>query len=345
MSPVRLQDVRIQRAARVEADGATVVQLRGTPRTLVRVISQVRCVLGGGSGPSSLRLLRLNSQACPPLGPDPGSYGEGCGHARGSPAYTMGLHHRGGAHEPRPSVSVPKPAPVACRLARVLRRAAAPDSGRRRSGLRHGRGSPSTTLAEDGYAPSLLPIAANVAARTHQIRIGTFLILLPLHNALRVAEDAATVDILSNGRLDLGFGQGYAPNEFEGFGISRRERASRLREGVEVVRGAFTQSPFSYSGKHYQIKDIELLAAARAESAPPDLGRSSGTDRREARGTPRLSLSRNVGARLAGALRPDPGRGGPRPRELRGDAACTLPTWLRRESGRSTTARNTCTTC
>ncbi len=124
-------------------------------------------------------------------------------------------------------------------------------------------------FAEDGYAPSLLPIAANVAARTRQIRIGTFLILLPLHNALRVAEDAATVDILSNGRLDLGFGQGYAPNEFEGFGISRRERASRLREGVEVVRGAFTQSPFSYSGKHYQIKDIELSPPPVQSPHPP----------------------------------------------------------------------------
>lgn len=124
-------------------------------------------------------------------------------------------------------------------------------------------------LAEDGYSPSLLPIAAAIAGHTERIRIGTFLILLPLHNAVRVAEDAATVDILSNGRFDLGVGQGYVPEEFAAYGISRRERGSRLREGVEVIRGLWTQAPFSYEGQHYKLRDVQIMPPPVQQPAPP----------------------------------------------------------------------------
>ena len=91
-------------------------------------------------------------------------------------------------------------------------------------------------FAEDGYSPSLLTIAGAVAATTRRVRIGTFLLLLPLHNAVRVAEDAATVDVISRGRLDLGIGKGYAPHEFLGYGIPSKERPSRFEEGIEVLR-------------------------------------------------------------------------------------------------------------
>ena len=124
-------------------------------------------------------------------------------------------------------------------------------------------------FAEDGYSPSLLPIAGTLSAMTSRVRIGTFLILLPLHNAVRVAEDAATVDILSNGRFDLGLGQGYAPAEFAGYGIPRKERGSRMEEGVEVIRGIWTQDPFSYEGKHYQLKDIRLQPKPAQSPHPP----------------------------------------------------------------------------
>ncbi|MGH7858532.1 MAG: LLM class flavin-dependent oxidoreductase [Candidatus Binatia bacterium] len=124
-------------------------------------------------------------------------------------------------------------------------------------------------FAEDGYSPSLLPIAAAIAATTRRVRIGTFLLLLPLHDALRVAEDAATVDVISNGRLDLGVGQGYVPAEFEGYGIPRTERPSRLREGIEILRGAWTQDPFSFEGKHYRLKDVRLMPKAVQQPHPP----------------------------------------------------------------------------
>jgi alkanesulfonate monooxygenase SsuD/methylene tetrahydromethanopterin reductase-like flavin-dependent oxidoreductase (luciferase family) len=124
-------------------------------------------------------------------------------------------------------------------------------------------------FAEDGYSPAILPIASAIGAITTRIRIGTYLVLLPLHNAVRVAEDAATVDIISNGRFDLGVGQGYAPGEFAAYGIDRKARARRLEEGIEVMRGAWTQEDFSYAGKHYNVHNIRLMPRPIQSPHPP----------------------------------------------------------------------------
>ncbi len=123
-------------------------------------------------------------------------------------------------------------------------------------------------FAEDGYSPSLLPIASAIASMTSRVRIGTYLLLLPLHNALRVAEDAATVDIISNGRFDLGVGQGYAVGEFAAYGIDRKQRGALLEEGVEVIRGLWSRDPFSYSGKHYNFENVSMVPKP-AQTPPP----------------------------------------------------------------------------
>ena len=73
---------------------------------------------------------------------------------------------------------------------------------------------------EDGYSPALLPIAAAIAARTKKIRIGTSVMLLPFHHPVRLAEDAATVDVISGGRFELGVGTGYKVEEFSGFAMA-----------------------------------------------------------------------------------------------------------------------------
>ncbi|MGH7916859.1 MAG: LLM class flavin-dependent oxidoreductase [Candidatus Binataceae bacterium] len=122
---------------------------------------------------------------------------------------------------------------------------------------------------EDGYSSSLLPIAAAVGARTSKIRIGTFVLLLPLHSPLRLAEDAATVDIISNGRLDLGLGQGYRVPEFISFGISRKERGGRLEEGADLIKRAFTERDFTFEGKYYQYRNITLMPNAVQRPYPP----------------------------------------------------------------------------
>ncbi len=114
-----------------------------------------------------------------------------------------------------------------------------------------------------------MTLAGAGAAKTRRVRIGTFLRLLPLHNAVRLAEDAATVDVISKGRFDLGIGKGYASHEFLGYGISRKERASRFEEGIEVSRGIWTRDPFSFQGKHYDLRDIRLTPKPVQQPHPP----------------------------------------------------------------------------
>ncbi len=111
---------------------------------------------------------------------------------------------------------------------------------------------------EDGYSPALLPICAAIAARTERVRIGTNVLLLPLHNPLRVAEDAATVDVISNGRFDLGVAVGYKVEEFETFGANRHHRGRMMDEAVTVIRRAWDEDSFSFRGRHYSFENVRL---------------------------------------------------------------------------------------
>ncbi|MGR8921640.1 MAG: LLM class flavin-dependent oxidoreductase [Gammaproteobacteria bacterium] len=121
----------------------------------------------------------------------------------------------------------------------------------------------------DGHAPSILPLAAAVAATTERIRIGTGVLLLPLHNAVRVAEDCATVDILSRGRFELGVGVGYRPQEFTGLGVDPQDRAGLMDEGIEVIRRLWSGERLSFSGRHYRFEDIELAPRPLQRPTPP----------------------------------------------------------------------------
>lgn len=124
-------------------------------------------------------------------------------------------------------------------------------------------------FCEDAHAPSILSLAAAVAVRTKQIRIGTAVLLLPLHDAVRVAEDGATIDILSDGRFELGVGIGYRPQEFEGLGFKRSDRAGRTNEGLEIIRRLWEGETVNYDGKHYQIKGAKLAPLPVQNPRPP----------------------------------------------------------------------------
>ncbi len=110
----------------------------------------------------------------------------------------------------------------------------------------------------DGYTPSMLPLACAIAARTKRMQIGTSVLLLPLHDPVRVAEDAATVDVMSGGRFQLGVAVGYRHGEFEGFQIPLKERAARMNEAVPIVRRLFAGERFSTDGPFYRYSDVEL---------------------------------------------------------------------------------------
>jgi len=92
---------------------------------------------------------------------------------------------------------------------------------------------------DDAYAPSLLPLCAAIAARTNRVQIGTGLLLAPMHHPVRLAEDAAVVDLISEGRFVLGLGHGWIPWELEAFGASMRDRAKRTEMAIETCRRAW----------------------------------------------------------------------------------------------------------
>ena len=110
----------------------------------------------------------------------------------------------------------------------------------------------------DGYTPSPLVIAAAIGERTRRMRIGTNLMLLPLADPMRLAEDAATVSILTGGRFDLGVGLGYRQLEFDYFGRKLSQRPSLMEEGVAIIRQAWTGEPVRVAGKRYRIDGLAM---------------------------------------------------------------------------------------
>jgi alkanesulfonate monooxygenase SsuD/methylene tetrahydromethanopterin reductase-like flavin-dependent oxidoreductase (luciferase family) len=108
-----------------------------------------------------------------------------------------------------------------------------------------------------------------IAQRTRRIRIGTAVSLLPLHQPLGLAEQAATADLLSGGRLEFGVGRGSIPSQFHGFGVSVSENRGRFDEALEVIRLAWTKERFSYHGTYYQVEDVSVVPRPVQRPYPP----------------------------------------------------------------------------
>jgi probable F420-dependent oxidoreductase len=118
------------------------------------------------------------------------------------------------------------------------------------------------------YPAPLIGLAA-VASRTRSIRLGTGVLLLPLYHPVMVAEEGAMVDMISGGRLILGVGAGYAPEEFAAFGSSLKERGSRLEESAALLHRLWTEENVTHRGRHYRVDNATVAPRPVQRPRPP----------------------------------------------------------------------------
>jgi alkanesulfonate monooxygenase SsuD/methylene tetrahydromethanopterin reductase-like flavin-dependent oxidoreductase (luciferase family) len=127
--------------------------------------------------------------------------------------------------------------------------------------LHFGRGF--STLADP------LMVLAAAAQRTSRIRLGTAVTLLPLHNPAKIAEEAATADLLSDGRLEFGVGRGTAPLHYAGYGIPQEESRERFSEALDFILAAWRAERFSFAGKYFRVQDLSIVPRPLQSPHPP----------------------------------------------------------------------------
>lgn len=121
----------------------------------------------------------------------------------------------------------------------------------------------------DGHDPAPLMVLAAAAAATERIRLATNVLLVPLYNPVKLAEDVAVLDNLSNGRVTLGVGPGYVREEFDGLMVPYDERFKRFEEALDIMQGAWTNETFSYDGTFYKIPETRLTPKPVQSPHPP----------------------------------------------------------------------------
>jgi alkanesulfonate monooxygenase SsuD/methylene tetrahydromethanopterin reductase-like flavin-dependent oxidoreductase (luciferase family) len=121
-----------------------------------------------------------------------------------------------------------------------------------------------------GQVSATLNLLSWIGAKTTTLRLGTAVLVLPWHNPVLLAEQAATVDLLSGGRLDFGVGKGYRHNEFVGFRIPMEEAGARFEESIDIITKAWTSNErFSFHGKFWQFDDIIVEPPTNQKPHPP----------------------------------------------------------------------------
>jgi natural product biosynthesis luciferase-like monooxygenase protein len=120
-----------------------------------------------------------------------------------------------------------------------------------------------------GICPSLAVLAAAIARETRRMRIGTSVVIAPFAHPLRIAEEWAMVDILSNGRLEFGLGRGYQPKEFVGLDIPMEHTRERFDECMDVIRRAWTEERVAFNGQFYKVPGVAVFPKPVQQPHPP----------------------------------------------------------------------------
>jgi natural product biosynthesis luciferase-like monooxygenase protein len=124
-------------------------------------------------------------------------------------------------------------------------------------------------FSEYGYCASPALTLAALAGETKRIRLGTGVVVLPLNHPLRVAEDYAMLDLMSNGRVDLGVGRGYQPTEFQGYGIDQTRTREMFHEAIEIIRRAWTEEAVTFEGAHWRFDGVSVRPKPLQRPHPP----------------------------------------------------------------------------
>jgi alkanesulfonate monooxygenase SsuD/methylene tetrahydromethanopterin reductase-like flavin-dependent oxidoreductase (luciferase family) len=121
----------------------------------------------------------------------------------------------------------------------------------------------------DGYGPSVPVLLSLLAERTRSIRIGSYIYILPLHHAARLAQETAVLDHVTAGRLDVAVGSGHRALEYHAMGYSPKTRPSRMEEGLMVLKKAWTERPFTFHGRYYDLDEIVVTPEPLQQPHPP----------------------------------------------------------------------------
>ena len=142
-----------------------------------------------------------------------------------------------------------------------------------------------------------LQVASSIATRTKHLRIGTAVSVLPLNHPLRIAEEVATLDHISGGRLEFGIGRSGVVRTYDVYGIPYAESQARFREALEIIRLAWTGEPFSYEGQFYRITNATVVPTPFQRPHPPM--RMAATTRETFPAVAKLGLPAFIGLRAS----------------------------------------------